>query len=101
MPFLKRLASVLSSAFRALTPTCREVARLQSDALDRRLSSSKRIGLRVHLVLCKWCRRYGKQIRFLRRTTHEHPEELTEAAPSTLSAEARERLRRSLRDEAK
>src|SRR5438128_5853316 len=96
---LKSAAAALKSGFRTLMPTCRQVARLQSDALDRRLSLSKRFGLRLHLLLCKWCRRYGKQIRFLRCAAHEHPENLTEATPRTLSPEARERLKRSLSDE--
>ena len=98
---LKSAAAALKSGFRTLMPTCRQVARLQSDALDQRLSLSKRFGLRLHLLLCKWCRRYGKQIRFLRRAAHEHSDELNEAAPRQLSAEARERLKRTVRNESK
>jgi hypothetical protein len=48
---------------------------------------------------CKWCRRYGKQIRFLRDAAHDYLDELTEAAPRRLSPEARERLKRSLNSE--
>ena len=64
--------------------------------MDRALPPLKLIGLRIHLLLCRWCRRYRKQIRFLRRAAHEHPEELTQAEPRALSSEARERLKRSL-----
>ena len=98
---LKSVAAALKSGFRTLVPTCRQVSRLQSDALDRRLSLSKRFGLHLHLLLCKWCRRYGKQIRFLRRAAHEHSDELNEAAPCHLSAEARKRLKRNIRNESK
>ena len=98
MEFLKRAATALKSGLRTLSPNCREASRLQSDALDHPLPLPKRFGLRVHLLLCKWCRRYGKQIRFLRLAVHEHPDELNEAAPHSLSPEARERLKRSLRD---
>jgi len=98
---LKSAAAALKSGFSTLMPTCRQVARLQSDALDRRLSLSKRFGLRLHLLLCKWCRRYGKQIRFLRRAAREHSDELNEAAPRRLSSEARERLKRTVRNESK
>jgi len=56
----------LPGMFGELSPTCREAARLQSEALDRPLAFHQRIGLRVHLLLCKWCRRYGGQLRFLR-----------------------------------
>ena len=101
MQVLKNLASALKRGFRALMPTCREASRLQSDALDQPLSLPKRLGLRLHLLVCQWCRRYGKQIRFLSQAVHEHPDEVNEATPRTLSPEARERLKRALRHEAK
>ena len=72
---------------------------MQSEALDAKLCFSKRIGLSLHLLLCKWCRRYGKQIRFLRQAAHEHPENLSEAVPQKLSAEARERIKQRLQSE--
>jgi hypothetical protein len=99
MHFVKSLASALKSGFRTLMPTCRQVSRLQSQALDAPLSVPKRFGLSLHLLVCKWCRRYGKQIRFLRSAAHQHADELTEATPQTLSPEARERLKRSLKGE--
>jgi hypothetical protein len=101
MEILKRAAAALKTGLRTLSPDCREASRLQSDALDQPLSLPKRFGLRVHLLLCKWCRRYGKQIRFLRRAARDHSEELADAAPRTLSPEARERLKQSLRNESK
>ena len=101
MKLLKRLAISANAALRTLSPTCREASRLQSDALDQPLTLAKRFGLRVHLLLCRWCRRYGKQIRFLREAAHEHPERLNDATPGTLSLEARERLKQSLRGETK
>ncbi len=93
---IKSLASALKAGFRALVPTCRDASRLQSDALDQALPLPKRFGLRVHLLVCKWCRRYGNQIRFLRQAAHEHPDAVNEASPSTLSPDARERLKRTL-----
>jgi len=91
----------LKKGLRAISPNCREASRLQSELFDHPLTPLQRVGLRVHLLLCKWCRRYGQQLRFLRRAAHEHPDEVAEATSSTLSREARERLKRALRDEAK
>jgi len=82
-----------------LSPNCREVSRAQSEALEHRLPAVKRFGVWLHLLLCKWCRRYGKQIRFLRAAAHDHPEEFTGVAPGKLSAEARERIKQRLRDQ--
>lgn len=89
----------LKKAIAAIAPNCREASRLQSEALDAKLSFSKRVGLWLHLVICKWCRRYGGQIEFLRDAAREHPEEFAEAATQKLSAEARERIKQRLQSE--
>ena len=96
MQVLKSMASTLKKGVRVLLPTCRDASRLQSQALDHPLSWQTRFGLRLHLLVCQWCRRYGRQIRFLRQMVQEHPDELTDAASPTLSPAARERLKQSL-----
>ena len=88
---------LLKAGFRILLPTCRQVTRLQSDALERDLSLPSRLGLRMHLLVCGWCRRYGRQIRFLRQAVQDHPDGLCQSNPQSLSPEARERLKRALR----
>lgn len=80
-----------------LSVSCRESARLQSEALDRRLPFRHRLGLRVHLLLCKWCRRYGRQISLLHEAMHQHHETAVESIPQKLSDSARERICRNLR----
>jgi hypothetical protein len=89
----------MKKVFSAFFLTCRQATQLQSDALDTKLCASKRFGLRLHLLICKWCRRYGKQIRFLRDVALDHPDHLTEAGPQKLSAEARERIKQRLKSE--
>ena len=97
MNFWNKIAARLKLGARVLSPTCRDASRLQSEALDGRLTMTQRWGLRLHLLLCKWCRRYGRQISFLRQAAHEHPDELTEASGKPLTAESRERIKRRLR----
>ncbi|HEV2695829.1 MAG TPA: hypothetical protein VG347_23270 [Verrucomicrobiae bacterium] len=76
---------------------CREAARVQSEALDHPLPISKRIGLWLHLFICKWCRRYGQQIRFLRKTAQKYPDALGESAAQQLSPAARNRIKQKLK----
>ncbi|MFO1475302.1 MAG: zf-HC2 domain-containing protein [Verrucomicrobiota bacterium] len=90
---MKFLAKILAE----LSPNCREATRLQSLGLDRSLTFRERFGLRIHLLLCRWCRRYGKQIRFLRDAAHTHPDELVEPSPHRLSEEARDRIKNTLK----
>lgn len=84
-----RIASLLS-------PSCKQASRLQSEGMDRPLTFLERFGLRIHLFLCKWCRRYGKQLKFLRDAAH-HCEDHSPA--QKLSPEARERIKQRLQSE--
>lgn len=47
--------------------SCREVTRLVSQGLDRRLGFGEWIALRVHFRICEGCRNVNDQIDFLRR----------------------------------
>ena len=51
--------------------TCKEVSRLVSQGLDRRLGWSERLWLRVHLAICDGCTNFKKQMDFLRRALRE------------------------------
>ena len=96
MNWLVNIVKALARGFADLSPGCKTATRLQSKALDRKLPLRQRFGLRVHLLLCKWCRRYGKQIAFLRSAAHEHPDEMADRVPQRLSGEARERIKHRL-----
>src|SRR6185369_1475809 len=82
---------------RALWPSCRQVSRLQSAATLQPLSLGQRIGLKFHLLVCSWCRRYGRQISFLRGAVQALREKVAESEPQFLANDARERLKKSLR----
>jgi predicted anti-sigma-YlaC factor YlaD len=101
MNWLMRILKALFGKVGELSPNCREATRLQSEALDRSLGLGQRIGLRIHLILCQWCRRYGKQIGFLRSAAHRHEEHEQSLPPQSLRPEARERIKRRLREEEK
>ncbi len=79
--------------------TCKEVTHLVSESLDRELPFPKRFGVRVHLAMCKFCRRYRRQILFLRRASRacEARAEQGELPPSaSLPPEVRERIRKAI-----
>lgn len=85
-------------ACRDLSMDCHAAAHAQSEMLDHPLNGSRRAGLRVHLLLCKWCRRYGRQIRFMHTAGRRNPGKLEEADQRTLSETARARIKAKLRD---
>lgn len=79
---------------------CREVSKLVSESMERSLPFGTRVQVRMHLMLCRFCSGFARQIRLFRRAARQSPERLA-GAPSTpettLSQEARERIKAALR----
>ncbi len=79
--------------------SCKDTTELLSRAQDERLSFTERMGVRIHLLMCHLCRGYEKQLRFIRKATESlaqgssHDDE----AATSLSPEARERVKDALR----
>ncbi len=46
--------------------SCKEATRLMSAAQERKLGVGERLQLELHLVICKGCANYRKQMDFLR-----------------------------------
>jgi len=75
---------------------CREVTQLASEALDRKLSLKERIGLRFHLMMCKLCTRYVRQLKFMHHASRAADENQVTAIGPRLSETARDRIRKQL-----
>jgi hypothetical protein len=78
--------------------SCKEVSQRISESMDRGLPLNQRVFIRIHLMMCKYCYLFRKQLFFLRqlgRFSHS----LGEAGGSalTLSDEARQRIKNSLK----
>ena len=85
--------------WRLLNAPCEEMASLISISLDRDLSRSQRVAVKLHLLYCKACRRYRRQIRLMREALRAIISQMEGAELSSgpaLGAEARERIRRAL-----
>ena len=52
--------------------SCKEVTKLVSANLDRDLPFWKRLGLRLHVVMCKGCSAYRRQIESLNKLVADH-----------------------------
>jgi DNA mismatch repair ATPase MutS len=79
------------------TPICAEMSRLTSRALEQPLTLKMRIKMRLHFVICAWCRRYFEQINFLSKTAPRLSFRLEELPGRGLSAEAKERIKTQVR----
>jgi predicted anti-sigma-YlaC factor YlaD len=79
--------------------TCKEAIRLISDGLEGNLSWHARLGLKMHVLMCRHCRAYGRQLRGLARLFHLRfaEERSIERPDDLLSPEARHRIKANLR----
>jgi hypothetical protein len=50
---------------------CKEVTRLVSQGLDRRLGFGERVALRVHFAICEGCSNFEHQMKLLREATQQ------------------------------
>lgn len=78
-------------------PACQQTVETISQSMERRLTLSERVKLKLHLWICVWCQWYMEHLRLIRDTSRAQavkaPDVMTNA---TLSNEARERIRRRL-----
>jgi predicted anti-sigma-YlaC factor YlaD len=77
---------------------CRSIEALISRSMDTRLSRRERLAIRLHLVYCRLCRAYRRQLDFLRRALSRSPEQFDAMLRgATMPTGLRERLERTLR----
>lgn len=80
--------------------SCKEVSRLVSESLDRRLTLWQRMQLWMHLLMCGMCARFRKQTLLLHEAAKRYlgiVEELEGDSRDQLGEEVRERIKQTLR----
>src|SRR6202789_2104311 len=86
--------------WRWLNLPCQEFGRLTSESLDRPLSRPEKCAHQIHLLSCVACRRYARQVAFLRDALQKLAHRLEHAdcpfPGPDLPDEARQRIQNSL-----
>lgn len=90
--------SLLNSLNR-LSPTCRQAARLISDAMERDLPAVDRIGMSLHLAICRACRRYRRSVAFLSQLLRMQAGKESSPVRTRLSQAAKSRILQNIRDQ--
>ena len=65
--------------------------------MDNKLSLLTRMKLRIHFLMCSFCERYVKQLKYMRDVAHEFPKKIGDVSDATLPSEVKQRLKDSLR----
>ena len=79
------------------TPNCAEMARLSSRSLEQRLTLKQHGQMWLHFLICAWCERYYKHLRFLHRAAPQYVERQDLISMQPLSAEARQRIKQRMK----
>lgn len=54
---------------------CKQAAALMSQGMDKELGMMQKLSLRSHLMMCRGCRNFSKQIGFLRQGCRKFPQQ--------------------------
>lgn len=79
--------------------SCKEISRLYSESLDRKLPLRQRVSLWMHMQMCRLCSGFAKNLRMLRQLARQHDDALEQElaeSDTRLSPEARDRIHRAL-----
>ncbi len=73
--------------------SCREATQMVSESMDRKLPFQDRVLIRMHLLMCRYCSRFSKQMKILRNVSRAHAEHSEEFEPyDVLRDEVRTRI---------
>ena len=79
--------------------SCQEVSRKVSESMDRKLPWHHRLLMNLHLVMCKYCRRFKDQLLIMHRALNCEDLSPDEASSCPhLSRQACERIKQALQD---
>lgn len=79
------------------TGTCPEVIRILSLGMEKELSLGTRLKLRIHYLMCSFCERYARQLRYMREVSRQFPEKIGEVSEEKLPDEVKARMRGALK----
>ncbi len=77
---------------------CKEVSRRVSESMDHRLPLHQRMLIRMHLLMCKYCTRFRRQLLLMREFSRS-PQMAEDFLDTTviLPPDVRERIRKTLK----
>jgi len=79
--------------------TCKQATQLISEKLDRDLGLWQRLSLKFHLFLCRYCRKYARQLDFLRSVCTQLDQHIECNDQHSLSPESKQKLKAAIKNE--
>lgn len=80
---------------------CKQTSQLVSQSLDRRLTLQERFAVKVHLWICKYCRRFSRQLLAVRSGLQRMTQSVEENTDLQMPSESKARIAKVLESELK
>ncbi len=80
---------------------CKQTSQLVSQSLDRRLTWQERFAVKVHLWICKYCRRFSRQLLAVRSGLQRMTQSVEENTDLQMPSESKARIAKVLESELK
>ena len=77
-------------------PTCQDTVAILSQSMERPLKFREHVNVKLHLWICAWCEWYLEHLHMIRDAARAKASESPDLCGPSLSAEARERIKRNL-----
>jgi Putative zinc-finger len=71
---------------------CKQTSQLISQSLDRKLTLRERFALQLHLMLCKYCKRFSQQVQIMRVSVMALFNSVEKDDTITMPSSAKERI---------
>jgi len=98
MWIVKKVKRAFNVAAWNYLPPCKQIVKIISASLDRKLTVRERLVLKLHLAACEPCVHYLEQSQLLSNAAHTMDQHLkTDLYTGRLSDEARERIKNILK----
>jgi len=78
--------------------SCKDVSHKISESMDRHLPYHQRLLIRFHLLICRYCARFRRQLIFMNKLSrYQDAAEKVSPSETMLSAQAREQISKLLK----
>lgn len=78
--------------------TCKQASKLVSQSLDRQLTLSEKVGLRFHLLICKFCKRFEQQLMLIKKSILASVKAIEQNEQIQLPNDAKTRITQAIND---
>jgi len=86
------MKGLFAKMIEGMCPSCRDMAKLCSQSIDRKLTFWERLRMGMHCRICSWCIDYSDQVHKVSDTVSDEGESLAEVKKDKLSEDCKARI---------